>query len=74
MKMPHNQQALRFHILMPRKRTVLLLIYLLYIKIVNDKDLVFLANPNRIAGKMVPREKITEAIAAMKSGRPAFCD
>jgi threonine-phosphate decarboxylase len=38
----------------------------------NDKDLVFLANPNRIAGKMIPREKISEAIAVLKSGSPHF--
>lgn len=38
----------------------------------NDKDLVFFANPNRIAGKMVPREKIREAIAAMKTEGPHF--
>jgi threonine-phosphate decarboxylase len=38
----------------------------------NDKDLVFLANPNRIAGKMIPREKIIEAIAVMKSAGPHF--
>ena len=41
-------------------------------KNLNDKDLVFLANPNRIAGKMIPREKISDAIAAMKSGGPHF--
>ena len=41
-------------------------------KNLNDKDLVFLANPNRIAGKMIPREKISEAIAVMKSGGPHF--
>ena len=38
----------------------------------SDKDLVFLANPNRIAGKMIPREKITEAITVIISGRPHF--
>ncbi|MFZ2196470.1 MAG: aminotransferase class I/II-fold pyridoxal phosphate-dependent enzyme [Thermodesulfovibrionales bacterium] len=38
----------------------------------NDKDLVFLATPNRIAGKMIPREKIIEAIAVMKSAGPHF--
>jgi threonine-phosphate decarboxylase len=41
-------------------------------KNLNDKDLVFLANPNRIAGKMISREEISEAIAVMKSGGPHF--
>jgi len=41
-------------------------------KNINNKDLVFLANPNRIAGKMIPREKIREAIAVMKSASPHF--
>ncbi len=38
----------------------------------NGIDLVFLANPNRIEGKMLPREKIIEAMAVMKSGGPHF--
>jgi len=38
----------------------------------NDKDLVCLANPNRIAGSMISREKLSEAIAVMKSGSPHF--
>ena len=42
------------------------------ISLLNDKDLVFVANPNRISGKMIPREKLIEAIAVMKSGRPHF--
>ena len=37
-----------------------------------DIDLVFLANPNRISGKMISREKISEAIAVMKSECPHF--
>jgi len=41
-------------------------------KNLNDKDLVFLANPNRITGKMISREKISEVIAVMKSGGPHF--
>ena len=42
------------------------------ISLLNDKDLVFFANPNRISGNMSPREKIIEAIAVMKSGSPHF--
>lgn len=38
----------------------------------NNIDLVFLANPNRISGKMISREKITEVIAVMKSKSPHF--
>ena len=37
-----------------------------------DIDLVFIANPNRISGKMVSTEKISETIAVMKSGCPHF--
>jgi len=41
-------------------------------KNLNEKDLVLFANPNRIAGKMIPREKIYEAISVIKSGGPHF--
>lgn len=41
-------------------------------KNVAGRDLVFLANPNRIAGRMLAREKIVDILAGMKSGGPHF--
>jgi len=39
---------------------------------VRNIDLVFLANPNRITGKLLSMEKIREAVTATTSGRPHF--
>lgn len=39
---------------------------------IKKSDLVFLANPNRITGKLLSREKIHEAVTVMTSGGPHF--
>jgi len=41
-------------------------------KNIENADLVFMANPNRITGKMIPRETIIETISALPAGRPHF--
>ena len=42
------------------------------LKNLNNIDLVFLASPNRVTGKMIPRKSLNEVITALPKGGPHF--
>lgn len=42
------------------------------LKNLENIDLVFLANPNRVTGKMIPWKKLREVLAVMPNGGPHF--